>query len=174
VRHDFAAAKTLPVPRHIQKMRWQDASTICDTHERNEQHAYPIISTHLTGECRARGYSEVTVDSRSYDTRSMQKNGRGVNIGPVDVRRRARSDQRAAALLDTALRRQDSAAFLGALNLMVRAHGYAAVAQKTGLNRTWLYKAISPSANLGIRTVVALLAALGLRLRVEQLTQPPD
>jgi probable addiction module antidote protein len=104
----------------------------------------------------------------------MQTDGRGVNIGPVDVRRRARSDERAAALLDTALRRQDSAAFLGALNLMVRAHGYAAVAQKTGLNRTWLYKAISPSANLGIRTVMRLLAALGLRLRVEQLTEPPD
>jgi probable addiction module antidote protein len=104
----------------------------------------------------------------------MQTDRNGVNSGPPHVRRRARSDERAAALLDTALRRQDSAAFLGALNVVIRAHGYAAVAQKTGLNRTWLYKAISPSANLGIRTVVTLLAALGLRLRVEQVTKLPE
>jgi probable addiction module antidote protein len=107
-------------------------------------------------------------------SRSMQTEGKGVNSGPVDVRRRARSNERTAALLDTALRRQDSTAFLGALKLVVKAHGYAAVAQKTGLNRTWLYRAISPSANLGIRTVVALLAALGLRLRVEQISTPSD
>jgi probable addiction module antidote protein len=104
----------------------------------------------------------------------MQTDGNDANRGPVAVRRRARSHEQAAALPDAALRRQDSAAFLGALNLIVRAHGYAAVAHRTGLNRTWLYKAISPSANLGIRTVVRLLAALGLRLRVEQLSKPPD
>jgi probable addiction module antidote protein len=104
----------------------------------------------------------------------IETDGNGVNSGPVDVRRRARSDEQAAALLDTALRRRDTTAFLGALNLVVKAHGYAAVAQKTGLNRTWLYKAIFPSGNLGIRTIVALLSALSLRLRVEPLTKPPD
>src|SRR5439155_17264706 len=63
----------------------------------------------------------------------IETDGNGVNSGPVDVRRRARSDEQTAALLNTALRRRDTTAFLGALNLAVKAHGYSAVAQKTGL-----------------------------------------
>ena len=92
----------------------------------------------------------------------------------ADVKRREEYYAQSAALLDAALRRQDIAAFLDALSVLVKAEGYAAVAQKTGLNRTWLYKAISASANPGIHTIVALLSALGLCLCVKSLAKGSD
>ena len=85
-----------------------------------------------------------------------------------DVQRREKHYAQSAALMDTALQRQDIAAFLDALNVLVKAEGYMAVAQKSGLNRTWLYKAISPSAKPGIHTIIALLSALGFRLCVKR------
>ena len=81
----------------------------------------------------------------------------------------ARADAQAEARLNTAHLHGDSEAFLKALEVIVREHRYATVAQETGLNRTWLYRALSRSNNLGIRTVVALLSVLGLRLRVERI-----
>ena len=81
---------------------------------------------------------------------------------------RAEFDDVAAALLNEALGREDGAAFLEALNLIVRANGFAAIARRTKLNRTWLYKAISSSGNVSVRTLISLLAALGLRLSVER------
>ena len=103
--------------------------------------------------------------------RTIQKVGKARYTDPIAVRRREPSDRREAALLDNSLRRRDSTAFLRALQLTVKAHGYANVARSTALNRTWLYKAISPSANPGIRTVVTLLSVLGLRLRVERIAK---
>jgi len=81
---------------------------------------------------------------------------------------RTEFDDVAAALLNEALGREDGAAFLEALNLIVRANGFAAIARRTKLNRTWLYKAISSSGNVSVRTLISLLAALGLRLSVER------
>ena len=91
----------------------------------------------------------------------------GISRAPLNIQRREELDQGALALLDTALERQDGAAFLNALHVIVRAHGFAAVARKTGLNRTWLYKAISASGNPGLHTILSLLRALGLRLCVQ-------
>ena len=91
-----------------------------------------------------------------------------------DVQRREKYHTQSAALLDTALRRQDIAAFLDALNVLVKAQGYAAVAQKTGLNRTALYKAMSPLASPRIHTIVALLSALDLRLSVKRPAKRSD
>src|SRR5262249_40454230 len=70
---------------------------------------------------------------------------------------RTEFDDVAAALLNEALGREDGAAFLEALNLIVRAHGFAAIARRTKLNRTWLYKAISSSGNVSVRTLMSLL-----------------
>jgi probable addiction module antidote protein len=113
--------------------------------------------------------------ARTTTTRTViRKVGKGRYADPIPVQPRALSDAQAAALLDVSLRRRDSTAFLRALQLAVKAHRYATVAQKTGFNRTWLYQAISPSGNLGIRTVVTLLTVLGLRLRVERFTKPKD
>jgi len=102
-------------------------------------------------------------------TKSIRKVVNSRRSGRTAVPRRARSDAEAEARLDTALRHGDSVAFLKALEVIVREHRYATVAKETGFNRTWLYHALSRSNNLGIRTVVALLSVLGLRLRVERI-----
>src|SRR5690349_17702959 len=81
---------------------------------------------------------------------------------------------RASALLDAALARADIPGFLDALNILLKAEGYGAVAQRTGLNRTWLYKAISPLSNPGIQTVVSVLSALDLRLSIERIPKGSD
>ena len=71
-----------------------------------------------------------------------------------------------AALLDRTLRQQDSSAFLKELTAVVRARGFMSVAQQTGLNRTWLYRSISPSGNPRLCTLITLLSVIGLRLSV--------
>ena len=92
----------------------------------------------------------------------------GTSSALVNIQRREGLDEGAMAVLDTALERQDGVAFLTALHVIVRAHGFAAVARKTGLNRTWLYKAISASGNPGLHTILSLLRALGWRLCVQE------
>src|SRR6187549_1837632 len=73
-----------------------------------------------------------------------------------------------AALLDAALTEGDTGAFLDALNILVKARGFTTVAHRTGVNRTWLYKAMSRTGNPGIHTTVLLLSSLGLRLCVRR------
>lgn len=53
--------------------------------------------------------------------------------GQSDVKRREKYYAQSAALMDTALQRQDMAAFLDALNVLVKAERYMAVAQKQDL-----------------------------------------
>ena len=79
----------------------------------------------------------------------------------VNIERREELDEGALALLDIALGHHDGAAFLDALHVIARAHGFAALSRKTGINRTWLYKTISRSGNPRLVTILSLLPALG-------------
>ena len=92
--------------------------------------------------------------------------------------RRLRTDEkyhsRSAARLNAALQRGDIAAFLESLNVLLRAQGFAAISRKTGLNRTWLYKALSPESNPGIHATTLLLSAPGFRLCVKRLAKRPE
>src|SRR5215813_8803225 len=72
----------------------------------------------------------------------------------------------ATALLDRTLGQQDSSAFLKVLTAVVRARGFMSVAQQTGLNRTSLYRSISPSGNPRLCTLITLLSVICLRLSV--------
>jgi len=91
----------------------------------------------------------------------------------VDSGNDDRHHVQSAALLDAVLARGDIAAFLEAMNILVKAQGFATVAHRTGLNRTWLYKAIAPTQNPGIHTIVLLLSPLGLRLCVKRRQKAP-
>ena len=93
---------------------------------------------------------------------------------PIDMEMRVRTNEHEVSLLNAALLRQNSPAFLTALKLIIKSYGVAAVAQEAGGNRTALYKTVTASANPGIRTIVPILSALGLRLCVEPLTESPD
>ena len=95
----------------------------------------------------------------------------GTAQSPASMARQAEFAQIAARRLDAALSEGDIEAFLLSLQKVIRAGGgYGAVARKTGLNRTALYKIASSSGNPTLSTLIALLFLAGLRLSVEPLS----
>jgi len=53
------------------------------------------------------------------------------------------------------------------LGVIARARGMAQIAEKTGLGRTSLYKALSPGGHPEFATVLKVVNALGLRFKGE-------
>ncbi len=72
-----------------------------------------------------------------------------------------------AAYLSASLAKADTSKFLEALAEVVQAHGVAAVAQDAGLSRDALYKMLRAERKPQHETIVAILAALGMRLAAE-------
>jgi len=75
-----------------------------------------------------------------------------------------------AAHLEAALGVGEPAAVAAALGDLARAHGMTRVARAAGLGRESLYKALSPSGNPELGTVLKVVAALGLELRARAKT----
>lgn len=74
----------------------------------------------------------------------------------------------AAAYLTACLEGGDSDAFLLALRHVARARGgLGQLAADTQLNREHLYRMLSESGNPGLRSLGAVLDALGFRLTIE-------
>src|SRR3954471_2859347 len=83
----------------------------------------------------------------------------------------ARQAQMAASELDAARSEREIELFLLSLQKVIRAGGgYAAVAPKTGLNRTGLYKMLSSRGNPTLSRLIALLPLAGSRLYVKPLS----
>ena len=59
-------------------------------------------------------------------------------------------------------------ALLSALRHVAEAQGMAAVAERAGMPRETLYRALSPSGNPTVKTLLAVLQAAGLRLSVSR------
>lgn len=73
----------------------------------------------------------------------------------------------AAAYLDAVLADGDQAELLLALRRLSEATGgVPALAERTGLNPTTLYRTLSADGNPELRTLRAMLGAMGLRLSV--------
>ncbi len=83
-----------------------------------------------------------------------------------------------AAYLEAALEGDDPAFVSAALGDIARAKGMAEIARETGLGRESLYKALSGEGNPELSTVLKVVRAVGLRLRVtadlEQTTTAKD
>jgi probable addiction module antidote protein len=77
-----------------------------------------------------------------------------------------------AAALDEADAPDGQAALLTALRHIAEAQGMAAVAERAGIPRESLYRALSPRGNPTIKTLLAVLAAAGLHLGVTRSTMP--
>jgi probable addiction module antidote protein len=75
-----------------------------------------------------------------------------------------------ADYLSAALAKSDTTAFLNALSIVVQAHGVAAVAKDAGLSRDGLYRMLRGERKPQHETVVAILAALDMRLAAEVIT----
>ena len=71
-----------------------------------------------------------------------------------------------AAALDEAGEPGGQAALLAALRHVAEAQGMAAVAERAGMPRESLYRALSPKGNPTIKTLLAVLGAAGLHLAV--------
>lgn len=59
-------------------------------------------------------------------------------------------------------------ALLAALRHVAEAQGMASVALRAGIPRESLYRALSPNGNPTVKTLLAVLAAVGLKLGVQR------
>jgi probable addiction module antidote protein len=76
----------------------------------------------------------------------------------------------AVDFLNDVLAHGDQAELLVALRQLSKAHGgMGRVAQLAELNPTQLYRALSPEGNPELRSLTAILRAMGMRLAVERL-----
>lgn len=80
-----------------------------------------------------------------------------------------KDDDEAVAYLNAALAEDDPEVFLLALRDLARARkgGLAAMAEAAHLNREHLYRMLSENGNPELRSLEAILDALGFRLSVE-------
>src|SRR5574341_2587318 len=79
-------------------------------------------------------------------------------------------EDRALAYLDAALDEQEPGGFLVALRNVTQARGgIGKVAQRSGLNRESLYRALSKEGNPSVQTLAAILRVLGARLGVSRI-----
>lgn len=75
-----------------------------------------------------------------------------------------------AALEESA---DEPSVLLIALRRVAEAHGMQRVAERAGVNRESLYRSLSPRGNPTVKTLSAVLKAVGLRLTTEpDLTRP--
>jgi probable addiction module antidote protein len=72
-----------------------------------------------------------------------------------------------AAALDESSEPGGQFALLTALRQIAEAQGMASVAERAGIPRESLYRALSPKGNPTLKTLLALLSATGMRLGVQ-------
>ncbi len=85
---------------------------------------------------------------------------------PWDAAAYLKSDQDIAHYLEAVLEDGDPRLVAAALGDVARAKGMARIAQAAGLGRESLYKALSREGNPEFGTVLKVMHALGLKLRI--------
>jgi probable addiction module antidote protein len=85
---------------------------------------------------------------------------------PWDAAEHLKTDEDIACYLDTVFEDGDPALIAAALGDVARAKGMTQIAQQAGLGRESLYKALSPEGNPEFATVLKVVRALGLKLKV--------
>ena len=90
-----------------------------------------------------------------------------IPIQKWDVAENLHSEEDMVAYLEAAFELGDSALIAAALGDIARAKGMSKIARDTGLGRESLYKALSPTGNPELATVVKVVHALGLQLHAK-------
>ncbi|UXC90151.1 MULTISPECIES: addiction module antidote protein [unclassified Sphingobium] len=72
-----------------------------------------------------------------------------------------------AELLADALTTGDVHVIAKAIGIVARAHGMTELSKETGIKRQQLYRALGPDGNPTLETMLKVLPALGLRMRIE-------
>lgn len=83
------------------------------------------------------------------------------------------TDEDIVAYLDAALEEGDSALIVAVLGDIARARGMTQLVREAGVGRESLYKALSSTGNPEFATVMKVLQALGLQLRVQPALHSP-
>jgi len=81
-----------------------------------------------------------------------------------DPAERLKTDEDMILYLNAALEDGDPQLIVACLGDIARAKGMAEIAEKTGLGRTSLYKALSPDGHPEFSTILKVIDALGMRL----------
>ena len=77
-----------------------------------------------------------------------------------------KTDKDISQYLEAVFEEGDPALVAHALGIVARAKGMTKIARATGLGRESLYKALSPDGNPELATVLKVMRALGLKLKV--------
>ena len=85
---------------------------------------------------------------------------------PWDSAEHLKTEEDVANYLEAVFEDGDPALIVHALGVVARAKGMSKIAKKAGLGRESLYKALSSGGNPKIDTVVKVVRALGLKLRI--------
>ncbi len=85
---------------------------------------------------------------------------------PWDATEYLKTDADIANYLEAVFEDGDPALVAAALGDVARAKGMSQIAQTAGLGRESLYKALSPEGNPEFATVLKVMRALGLKLKV--------
>lgn len=85
-----------------------------------------------------------------------------VELREFDAAEYLEGDEAIAAFLAEAAKDENPDVFLQALADVARARGIGEIAQKTGLGRTSLYKALAPGANPTYLTLRKVMSAIGV------------
>lgn len=89
-----------------------------------------------------------------------------VNILPWDPSEHLDSEEAVATHLEAAFEDGDPKLIAAALGDVARSRGMSAIADKAGLSRESLYRALSSNGNPELATILKVTKALGLRVIV--------
>ncbi len=82
-----------------------------------------------------------------------------------DMAEHIKTEEDIAAYLNTVLEEGDGAELAHALGVIARAKGMADIAEKSGITREALYKALRPNAQPRFDTVHKVMQAMGIKLQ---------
>jgi len=88
-----------------------------------------------------------------------------ITLQKWDVVEHLKTEEDMAMYLEAALEENDPAFIASVLGDIARAKGMTQIAEKTGLGRTSLYKALSANGNQEFSTILKVIEALGIKLR---------
>jgi len=89
-----------------------------------------------------------------------------IKLSEFDASAYLDSEEVIAEYLTAALEDSNPDMFLAAIGHVAKARGMSAIAQKSGLGRESLYKALAPGAKPRYDTVLKVLHSLGVKLTV--------
>jgi probable addiction module antidote protein len=99
----------------------------------------------------------------------MKEKIRVADLPEFDITEYLEDDQAIAEYLTIVLEEDDPAALAQALGTVARARGMTEIAEKTGLGREALYKALRPDAQPCFDTINRIFHALGVKLVIQPL-----